>query len=127
MLHPSAGFTLVELMIVIAIIAIIAAIALPAYQTYVTATSERACLGEAKHYANAVYYALYSPDSHLGTSEPVPAPANQTCQDTTDASAWTQASTRVITAAPLHSSKRVLCDLARGVPCHLTSPSSARQ
>ena len=33
--RSSAGFTLIELMIVVAIIAIIAALALPAYQTYV--------------------------------------------------------------------------------------------
>lgn len=34
--RPSTGFTLIELMIVIAIVAIIAAIALPAYNDYVT-------------------------------------------------------------------------------------------
>ena len=46
------GFTLIELMIVVAIIAILAAIALPAYQSYVTESNEKACLAEAKGLAN---------------------------------------------------------------------------
>lgn len=59
------GFTLIELMIVIAIIGILTAVALPQYKSYTIRSANRACMAEATGMIRFVSVAVSSGDSSM--------------------------------------------------------------
>ena len=111
------GFTLIELMIVVAIIGILAAVALPAYQNYTIKSANKACMSEAKSYFNTVL-------ADLNDARTPVAPNLGVCSAIDSGVAMTLATLGTASAtAKGPGDAAVSCDLANGNTCTYTSAS----
>lgn len=111
-----SGFTLIEMMIVVAIIGILAAIAIPSYQVYANKARANACLSEAKSYGNEVFVLLNDADENSLPKFPT----LNSCQSITDATGWTLNTWRKIEAtAKFPSGAHIECDVPNGTPCKI--------
>lgn len=118
MFRTMRGFSLIELMVVVAILAIISAIALPTYNNYRIRSANNACLTETSAYVVVAVSAL-----HDGVSLPASNAVRCSAIDTSAAGNASAMGTITATAAT-PGDAQVTCNLAvAGGACSYTSAS----
>ncbi|MEN4982534.1 type IV pilin protein [Acinetobacter modestus] len=108
------GFSLIEMMVVVAIIGILTSIMIPAYSSYQKKTSIKACLFEVKRYSNLVYVDLFDQND---STTPFP-PTISACESITDASTMDENNIqKIVGVVKRYSDVKIECDLQKGSKC----------
>lgn len=115
-----SGFTLIELMIVVAIIGILVAIAIPAYQNHTKKANDSSCLSEMKSYAVKVVSEKISENPTIANIPPVSdlIHCKEVTERPTNASALVVL-TSITAKAKLGTESVITCDINRAASCSL--------
>lgn len=119
-MNVQKGFTLIELMIVVAIIGILAAIAIPAYSNYTKKSSQNACLAETKAFANKLYVDLNDPNVTAASATAIF--ASETGTASACAQIQVNGSTKTVVGTiknPVAAGDKVTCNLSNSVVCSI--------